>query len=139
MCDGCGMHLIPGTAFMCAVGPDCDLCQACKRKHPRGRAQPFVKVRASHRKPEGVAVVTTPITNTSAEHEHACHRCGKHAGWPLFKCCVRKDVFLCDTCEAKGEHQHAMLEISRPEHMPAAMVTVIADSRNDCRLGVCSV
>ena len=132
-CDACGTSPLAGSRFKCAVRDDYDLCESCEAKNPK-QPYPMVKIYQPNQVPAGIMVVVGEGRRT--KHNMMFGRCGTpnnlgatacHRGivcdgcnirnfhGPRFKCSVRNDFDLCESCEAKDSHAHVMVKIY-PQH-----------------------
>ena len=51
-----------------------------------------------------------------------------------YKCVVCNDFDLCEKCEAKGEHPHALLKIRHPTQAPLKLFVVMADEEDSIQV-----
>merc|ERR1712070_1215656 len=95
-CNVCKQSPIQGVRFKCTVRPNYDLCATCEAKDPE--QHPMIKIRVPERK--------------DIHHNVACDMCNVS---PIigvrFKCTVRPNFDLCETCEAKDPEQHPMIKM----------------------------
>lgn len=118
-CDICGVDIIRGARFKCAICHNFDACESCEfaRRAPlvgshHVRGHPMVRFNDSR------PFLQSPVTWDRSQFVHrvACHVCFQ-APMVGYRYHCECGIDLCETCELMGRHElhHARCKILKPE------------------------